>query len=215
MEKIETFSQPILKLRNHFTAILKPKGKKKHKKEDRIPFLKLGDRFHSEEEDFVEEGDFRSPFCSREMGVQRCEVALVCQGGCGCNISAHGVRAHLQTAITSSFQLQIDHRLKLWTPDFPIFETAYGMHNLSSKKCSKNVSNSCQNGGASDTFPFMGGSVAMKHPSKWHLGCETVDLQAWKIRSHFAAAKRVYLAVKWHSCAKGPLRSCENFCRGR
>ena len=80
MEKIETFSQPILKLRNHFTAILKPKGKKKHKKEDRIPFLKLGDRFHSEEEDFVEEGDFRSPFCSREMGVQRCEVALVCQG---------------------------------------------------------------------------------------------------------------------------------------
>ena len=54
----------ILKLGDHFVAISKPKGKKKHKK-DRIPFLKLGDRFHSEEEDFVEEGDFRSPFRSQ------------------------------------------------------------------------------------------------------------------------------------------------------
>ncbi|RVW62975.1 hypothetical protein CK203_062387 [Vitis vinifera] len=36
-----------------------------------------------------------------------------------------------------------------------------------------------------------------------------------KNRSHFAAAKRWYLAVKWHSCAKEPLRSYENFRRGR
>ena len=36
-----------------------------------------------------------------------------------------------------------------------------------------------------------------------------------KNHSHFAAAKRWYLAAKWHSCAKEPLRSCENFRRGR
>ena len=47
-----------------------------------------------------------------------------------CNISVHGVHSHLQTAITSSFQLQIMHRLKLWTPDFPSFETKYGMHEM-------------------------------------------------------------------------------------
>ena len=60
-----------------------------------------------------------------------------------------------------------------------------------------------------------GGFAATKHPSKWHIGCETMDLQAWKIRSHFAAAKRAYLAMKRHSCAKVPFRSCENFHRGR
>ena len=39
----------------------------------------------------------------------------------------------------------------------------------------------------------------------------------WRISrlAGFAAAKRVYGLAKWHSCAKGPLRSCENFCRGR
>ena len=47
-----------------------------------------------------------------------------------------------QMAITSSFQIQIAHRLKHWTPDFLIFKKRYGMHNLSSRKCSKNVSNS-------------------------------------------------------------------------
>ena len=43
---------------------------------------------------------------------------------------------------------------------------------------------------------------------KWRI------FKAWKACSHFAAAKRVYLAAKWHLCAKGPLRSCENFRRG-
>ena len=56
--------------------------------------------------------------------------------------SRSALRACLQTTITSSFQLQIMHRLKLWTPEFPSFETRYGMHNLSSRKCFKNVSNS-------------------------------------------------------------------------
>ena len=36
----------------------------------------------------------------------------------------------LQMAITSSFQLQIEYCLKLWTPDFPRFETTYGMHEM-------------------------------------------------------------------------------------
>ena len=44
---------------------------------------------------------------------------------------------------------------------------------------------------------------------------KTMDLKAWKACSHFAAAKRVYGLAKWHSCANGPLRSYENFCRRR
>ena len=59
-----------------------------------------------------------------------------------------------------------------------------------------------------------GGFTAVKHPCKWRLGCKMEDFKAWRFRSHFAAAKRVYGLAKWHSCAKGPLRSCENFCRG-
>ena len=37
------------------------------------------------------------------------------------------LRSCLQMAITSSFQLQIAHRLKSWTPDFPSFEMIYRM----------------------------------------------------------------------------------------
>ena len=33
--------------------------------------------------------------------------------------------------------------------------------------------------------------------------------------THFIVAKRAYNAAKWHSCAKEPLRSYENFRRGR
>ena len=58
--------------------------------------------------------------------------------------SRSALRACLQTTITSSFQLQIVYRLKCWTPDFPSFETRYRMHNLSSRKCFKNVSNSSE-----------------------------------------------------------------------
>nr|CAN77540.1 hypothetical protein VITISV_008122 [Vitis vinifera] len=78
---------------------------------------------------------------------------------------------------------------------------------------SKNFRFGCaqlQNG----TRVLKGGFTAVKHPSKWRLGCKMEDFKAWRFRSHFAAAKRVYGLAKWHSCAKGPLRSCENFCRG-
>ena len=43
----------------------------------------------------------------------------------------------LPMTITSSFQLRIVHRLKRWIADFPRFETAYSMHEMSFKKCSK------------------------------------------------------------------------------
>ena len=59
------------------------------------------------------------------------------------------------------------------------------------------------------------GFVPVKHPSKWRLGCEMEDFKAWRFRNHFAAAKWMYRAAKWHSCAKGSLRSCENFRKGR
>ena len=51
------------------------------------------------------------------------------------------LRACPQKTITSSFHLQIAYRLKRWTPDFPSFERRYSMYNLSSRKCSKIVSN--------------------------------------------------------------------------
>ena len=35
-----------------------------------------------------------------------------------------------QMAITSLFQIQIEYRLKLWTPDFPSFETRYSTHEM-------------------------------------------------------------------------------------
>ena len=37
------------------------------------------------------------------------------------------LHSRLQTAITSSFQIQITHRLKIWIPDFPSFEMVYRM----------------------------------------------------------------------------------------
>ena len=43
----------------------------------------------------------------------------------------------LQTAITSSFQLQFVHHLKRWTPNFPSFKTTYSMHKMNSRKYSK------------------------------------------------------------------------------
>nr|CAN79035.1 hypothetical protein VITISV_004562 [Vitis vinifera] len=139
----------------------------------------------------------------------------------GCDIFTHGLRSHLQTAITSSFQLQIEHRLKLWTPDFPRFETTYGMNEINFGKILRHgdfatilqLRNECtglQNG----TRVPKGGFTTAKHPLKWRLGCEMEDFKAWRFRNHFAAAKWVYLDTKWHSCAKGPLRSYENFRRG-
>ena len=52
-----------------------------------------------------------------------------CSALCGC----------LQTAITSSFELQFAHRLKCWTPNFPSFEMKYSIHQMESRKCSKSV----------------------------------------------------------------------------
>ena len=63
---------------------------------------------------------------------------------CGCNISISALHSRLQTAITSLFQIQIMHRLKYWIPDFPRFKITYHMHNLSSRKCFKIVSNSSE-----------------------------------------------------------------------
>ena len=39
--------------------------------------------------------------------------------------SSSALRSCLQMAITSLFQLQIAHRLKRWTPDFPSFKLIY------------------------------------------------------------------------------------------
>ena len=45
----------------------------------------------------------------------------------------------LQMAITSSFHLWFVHHLKLWTFNFPRFETIYSMCKMDSRKCFKFV----------------------------------------------------------------------------
>ena len=91
MEKIETFSQPILKLENHFVAILKLGdhliaiwkfenhlvAKGHFRSTWRIwQGVAMGLRNGI----FVAECHFRRPFRSCEMGLGGCEMALVCQG---------------------------------------------------------------------------------------------------------------------------------------
>ena len=68
-----------------------------------------------------------------------------------------------QVVITSSFQIQIAHRLKHWTPDFLSFKKRYGRHNLSSRKCSKNVSNSSKMG-CGCNIPVQLCTVVFKRP---------------------------------------------------
>nr|CAN65427.1 hypothetical protein VITISV_000642 [Vitis vinifera] len=46
-------------------------------------------------------------------------------------------------AVTSSFQLQIVHRLKHWIVDFLRFEMVYSMHQLEFRKCSKSGCYNC------------------------------------------------------------------------
>ena len=91
---------------------------------------------------------FHSPFHSCEMRGWICEMALVCQGVVSQlrntlrnfrSSIRSTLRGCFQLAITSSFQLQIMYRLKNWIVDFPSFETTYGIHQLSSRKCSKSV----------------------------------------------------------------------------
>nr|CAN72228.1 hypothetical protein VITISV_013433 [Vitis vinifera] len=114
------------------------------------------------------------------------------QQGCGCNISVHGVRARLQTAITSSFQIQIAHRLKRWPPDFSRFETKYGMHEMNFRKIFRHgdfttisqLRKECT-GLRNGTRVPRGGFVAVKHPSKWRLGCEMEDLQGVEVSQPF------------------------------
>ena len=120
--------------------------------------------------DFAEEGNSRSPFRSLKVISQlKGDFAAVSQLRNEGNYAAkwHScakkwfrscetpfqmasrlrnsrstLRACLQTTITSSFHLQIEYRFNLWTPNFPRFETRYHIHNLSSRKCFKNGSNS-------------------------------------------------------------------------
>nr|CAN71991.1 hypothetical protein VITISV_012314 [Vitis vinifera] len=110
------------------------------------------------------------------------------------------LRVRLQTAITSSFQLQIAYHLKNWTLDFPIFETRYSMHNLSSRKCFKNVSNS---GLPNGTRVPKGGFAAVKHPSKWRLDYEMEDLQGMEVSQPFRSCEKGVRACKMALVCQG------------
>ena len=169
MEKIETFSQPILKLENHFIAIWKlgdyfiPIWKFENHLVAKGHFrstwriwqgVAMGLRNH-----FAAKWDFRSrvpfsqPISQLRNGVGRLRNGTRVPKGCfaaakppakwgfGCEISVGALRVRLQTTITSSFQIQIAYRLKHWTPNFLSFKTRYSMKILSSIKCFKNVSN--------------------------------------------------------------------------
>nr|CAN82047.1 hypothetical protein VITISV_016302 [Vitis vinifera] len=112
--------------------------------------------------------------------------------------SRSALRACLQTTITSSFHLQIAYRLKRWTPDFPRFETRYRMHNLSSKKCFKNVSNSSEIEVRHFRSWFAqsssnGHNFSVSNPNQPFRSCE-MRVTVLRNEGHCAA--------KWHSCAK-------------
>ena len=49
----------------------------------------------------------------------------------------------LAMAVTSSFQLQIVHRLKHWIVDFLRFKMVYSTHQLDFRKCSKSGLHDC------------------------------------------------------------------------
>ena len=105
----------------------------------------------------------------RKFRTRECVVRNSHKGGCCAKIShqimccakfaqgtIHPCKCEIgffQMAITSLFQIQIENCLKHWTPDFLSFKMTYGMHNLSSRKFSKNVSNSSKMGAAA-TFPL-------------------------------------------------------------
>ena len=109
-------------------------------------FLKLGGHFCSGGR-ISRRGIFATHFAAAKWLYSAAKWHSCAKGWfCNCEIPALALRACLQTDITSSFQLQIEHRLKHWTRDFPRFEMKYGIHNLSSRKCSKNVSNNCEMG---------------------------------------------------------------------
>ena len=122
---------------------------------DFAAILKLGDHFASKWE-FHRGGGFSQPISQLRNGgtgamkwhscakwwFRSCETPF--QMASRLRNSRSALRVRLQTAITSSFHLQSVYCLKNWTPDFPCFETRYGMHNLSFRKCFKNVSNSSE-----------------------------------------------------------------------
>ena len=100
------------------------------------------------------------------------------------------LRACLQTAITSSFHLQIAYRLKRWTPDFQSFPTRYCMHNLNFGKWSRCV----------------------QQLPKWGCGCEIGIFHFLGLRSHFAAAKWESLCCGMALVCQNRLRNCEIPC---
>ena len=113
-------------------------------------FLQLG-------KDFVEKGIFAAHFAAAKWAYNAAKWHSCAKGwfrSCETPFemahrlrnSRSALRVRLQMAITFSFHLQIEHRLKLWTPDFLSFETRYSMPNFSSMKCSKTVSNSSKMG---------------------------------------------------------------------
>nr|CAN65030.1 hypothetical protein VITISV_018080 [Vitis vinifera] len=130
--------------------------------------------------------------------------------------SSSSLHARLQMTINYSFHLQIIYRLKHWTPDFPSFETRYDMHNLSSRKCFKNVSNSSEMelrnermGLPNGTRVPKSGFAASKYPAKWSFGWEIGIFHVLELRSRFAAAKWGSLCCKMALVCQNVLRSCE------
>nr|CAN62947.1 hypothetical protein VITISV_017684 [Vitis vinifera] len=108
------------------------------------------------------------------------------------------LRVCLQKTITFSFQLQIVHRLKLWTPDFPSFETRYGVEvSQPFRSCEMSVRGFqmalvCQKVVSQLRNTLQNGALAAK------LGFFTF----WYFAAVSQLRNEVHCAAKWHSCAK-------------
>nr|CAN75853.1 hypothetical protein VITISV_025387 [Vitis vinifera] len=149
----------------------------------------------------------------------------------------------LPKAIYSSFQLKIIHGLKRWILDFLSFQmrradfAAEGR--FRNKRHFRNPFRSCEMRGLRNegrrlrngTRVLIGGFAEGAMRLRNHFtakglfrsgglisqrlpwGCENWSFKAWGFRSLFRSCEIKWGPAKWHSCAKGVFRSCENFRR--
>nr|CAN79650.1 hypothetical protein VITISV_010853 [Vitis vinifera] len=128
-----------------------------------------------------------------------------------CDISAHGLHSLLQTAITFPFQIQIEHRLKLWTHDFPRFPTRYCMNNLNFGNHFAAVSQLRNEGHCAAKWHSCAkiGFAAAKYPAEWGFWCE---ITLFHFAMRFAAAKWMLLYCEVALVCQDWFRSCQIPC---
>nr|CAN60843.1 hypothetical protein VITISV_042885 [Vitis vinifera] len=135
---------------------------------------------------------FETRYSMHNLSSRKCSKMCPTVVKWRCDISAHGLCRHLQTAITSSFQLQIEHRLKLWTPHFPRFETTYGFEDFAAISQLRNEGMRLRNG----TRVLRGGFVVAKIFAEGGMELRNHFAAKWRFCSDFLGLRNNF-AAKW------------------